>query len=69
MLGSDLHLKQQATSRRNKNARGDDSDDGAGFHFIAYMPIAGDVWKLDGLERQPHRIGLSNSTSYPARPR
>ncbi len=36
----------------------DDSvDDDAAFHFIAFVPIDGEVWKLDGLDRQPERIG------------
>ena len=29
-----------------------------GFHFIAYVPINGDVWKLDGLQRQPVNLGM-----------
>jgi ubiquitin carboxyl-terminal hydrolase L5 len=32
------------------------ADDNA-FHFIAYVPIEGDVWKLDGLDRQPSKYG------------
>ncbi|RMY75471.1 hypothetical protein D0863_02559 [Hortaea werneckii] len=28
-----------------------------GFHFIAYMPIQGHVWKLDGLDRHPQDLG------------
>ncbi|TKA27992.1 hypothetical protein B0A50_04058 [Salinomyces thailandicus] len=28
-----------------------------GFHFIAYMPIKGHVWKLDGLNRHPQDLG------------
>jgi len=30
-----------------------------GFHYVAYVPIAGAVWKLDGLQRTPVKIGLS----------
>lgn len=37
----------------------DDDDDEAAFHFIAFVPIDGEVWKLDGLNRQPERIGMS----------
>lgn len=28
-----------------------------GFHFIAYIPIKGHVWKLDGLDRFPQDMG------------
>ncbi|KAI7369186.1 hypothetical protein KC367_g5380 [Hortaea werneckii] len=28
-----------------------------GFHFIAYMPIQGHLWKLDGLDRHPQDLG------------
>ncbi|EMD00252.1 hypothetical protein BAUCODRAFT_30723 [Baudoinia panamericana UAMH 10762] len=28
-----------------------------GFHFCAYMPINGHVWKLDGLDRYPQDMG------------
>lgn len=28
-----------------------------GFHFIAYIPIEGRVWKLDGLDYYPHDMG------------
>jgi ubiquitin carboxyl-terminal hydrolase L5 len=29
----------------------------SGFHFVAYMPIGDDVWKLDGLDSFPTAIG------------
>jgi ubiquitin carboxyl-terminal hydrolase L5 len=29
----------------------------SGFHFVAYMPIGEDVWKLDGLDSFPTTIG------------
>lgn len=34
-----------------------DAEDEVGFHFIAYMPINGHVWKLDGLDRFPQDLG------------
>ena len=37
-----------------------EEEDDSGFHFIAYVPIDGEVWKLDGLDRQPEKLG-----SYP----
>ncbi|KAK6514170.1 hypothetical protein TWF506_008581 [Arthrobotrys conoides] len=33
------------------------------YHFIAYVPSGGSVWELDGLKRQPVKIGESDSTS------
>lgn len=42
-------------SKKSTKAYSDGND--AAFHFIAYMPIHGEVWKLDGLDRQPQRIG------------
>lgn len=33
-----------------------EKDDDAAFHFSAYVPIDGYVWKLDGLDRQPQRL-------------
>jgi len=35
----------------------DTTTDDDGFHFIAYMPIQGRVWKLDGLDRFPQDVG------------
>ncbi|KAL2785711.1 ubiquitin carboxyl-terminal hydrolase [Aspergillus keveii] len=59
MLNSDLHLKNEATSRRSRSKKGgrEENDDDAGFHFIAFVPALGKVWKFDGLERQPQALG------------
>ncbi|KAL2816341.1 hypothetical protein BJX63DRAFT_430349 [Aspergillus granulosus] len=61
ILNSDLHLKNEATSRRNRSKKGgrEENDDDAGFHFIAFVPALGKVWKFDGLERQPQALGPS----------
>ena len=60
MLNADLHMKNQALARKStKKAKPGRDDDDAGFHFIAYVPIADHVWKLDGLERQPQKLGIS----------
>ncbi|KAL8711118.1 MAG: hypothetical protein Q9220_004499 [cf. Caloplaca sp. 1 TL-2023] len=56
MLNADLQMKNDASSRRNSRAKGSNEDD-AGFHFIAFVPVQGKVWKLDGLERQPQNLG------------
>ncbi|KAI4202571.1 MAG: hypothetical protein LQ350_002514 [Teloschistes chrysophthalmus] len=56
MLNADLQLKNDALPRRKAKTKGTDDED-AGFHFIAFVPIQGNVWKLDGLERQPQKLG------------
>ena len=56
MLNIDLQLKNDAKSSSKKRKVGDDEDESA-FHFIAFMPINGKLWKLDGLERQPMSLG------------
>ena len=58
MLNSDLYLKNQAAAKKKKKrlVQQEGDDDDASFHFIAFVPIEGKVWKLDGLERQPQCI-------------
>lgn len=56
ILNSDLQLRWEATSKkRSKTQESNEAD--ATFHFIAFMPAMGQVWKFDGLERQPQAIG------------
>ena len=66
MLNTDLHLKSQATARAKGQM--DSSQEGGsegGFHFIAFMPIMDMIWQLDGLQRQPKRLGKSVSPCQP----
>ena len=60
MLNSDLHMKNEINAKKQlkKTPQGGNDDD-AGFHFIAYVPVDDYVWKLDGLERQPQKLGTS----------
>ena len=48
-----------STNKRKRKAPAEDdyAADDAAFHFIAYVPINGKVWKLDGLNRQPEKVG------------
>lgn len=39
------------------------AEDEAAFHFSAYVPIDGELWKLDGLDRQPQRLEKFDSSS------
>lgn len=70
MLHADLALKNEYDDRRKPKKKSQESkkkstkkshiadeDDDAAFHFIAYVPIYGEVWKLDGLDRQPQKLG------------
>lgn len=46
--------KGRAGSKKKK-----DEDNDEGFHFIAYVPVNGVLWELDGLRRQPVKLGLA----------
>ena len=39
-----------------RQGRGSGENDEA-FHFISYVPVNGVVWEVDGLRRQPVRLG------------
>lgn len=59
MLNADLLLENEATAAKGKGKKrsaGEDEHE-AGFHFIAFLPIDDQLWKLDGLERQPMCLG------------
>jgi len=50
---------EQGTSRRN-SAGSDSSADSFeenGHHFIAFVPVGDEVWKLDGMDAQPTCVG------------
>lgn len=50
--------KKAAPAKKGKVVTDDDfENDENAFHFVAYVPIHDEVWKLDGLDRQPSRIG------------
>ncbi|KXL47032.1 hypothetical protein M433DRAFT_57946 [Acidomyces richmondensis BFW] len=60
LLQADMHLKAKADRPRqdpDKGAAEADAEDEVGFHFVAYMPIQGHVWMLDGLDRFPLDMG------------
>ena len=58
MLNTDLHMKNMAKSwKRSKNGKVVANDSDAGFHFISFLPVNGELWKFDGLERQPQKLG------------
>ncbi|KAL9076400.1 MAG: hypothetical protein Q9161_001116 [Pseudevernia consocians] len=57
MLNADLLLRNEATAKKGRKRTVDEDESEAGFHFIAFMPIEDQLWKLDGLERQPMCLG------------
>lgn len=48
------HMKKKSGKRKSKSK----SDEESGFHFIAFVPVEGVVWRLDGLQRQPVSLGM-----------
>jgi ubiquitin carboxyl-terminal hydrolase L5 len=62
MLNADFALSNDASAKKSRKKADslkniEEEQDQAGFHFIAFVPIQGCVWKLDGLERQPMNLG------------
>lgn len=57
ILDADLSMSNAVTARKKPSKRAT-NDEEPGFHFIAYVPIMGSVWKLDGLEKQPTNLGM-----------
>src|ERR1700761_759320 len=53
--------KKQKTKRKNSKKAG--IDDSA-FHFVAYMPIGHEIWRLDGLDASPQRLGPCGSDNW-----
>jgi ubiquitin carboxyl-terminal hydrolase L5 len=45
--------KPKRTGSRPKKAAMDDS----AFHFVSYMPIQREIWRLDGLDENPQKLG------------
>lgn len=47
---------EAATSKRKGGKVKEENEEA--FHFIAYVPVDGVVWELDGMRRQPVRLGI-----------
>ncbi|KAL4907611.1 hypothetical protein BDW74DRAFT_110946 [Aspergillus multicolor] len=60
VLNSDFQLKYEVASKRNRSKKSgrEEHEADAGFHFIAFVPALGKVWRFDGLERQPQALGV-----------
>ncbi|KAF2813741.1 ubiquitin carboxyl-terminal hydrolase [Mytilinidion resinicola] len=44
-------------TRKRKASEAVDDDEDVPYHFIAFVPVEGSVWRLDGLDKEPSRIG------------
>lgn len=65
MLNGDFLLSNEATplaKGKKRKANNGANDNESGYHFIAFMPIDHQLWKLDGLERQPMCLGMKASS-------
>jgi hypothetical protein len=52
------HRKEKPQKRPQRKKKV--TEDEAAFHFIAYVPVNGVVWRCDGLQHQPRNLGKSN---------
>ena len=59
MLNADLQLKNDAAPRKKRRRKAQLEEDEAALHFIAFVPVEGKLWKLDGLQPQPQNLGTS----------
>ena len=60
VLNADLTLQtdyEKWVKGKKKVARRKKEEDEAGYHFVAYVPINGSVWRLDGLQKRPVNLG------------
>ena len=66
-LNADLSLssRAEASLKRTKRAKGKKKKgavrNDTGYHFIAYVPVNGHVWELDGLKSRPTKLGKATA--------
>ncbi|KAI9052522.1 hypothetical protein LZ554_003866 [Drepanopeziza brunnea f. sp. 'monogermtubi'] len=54
----DTPPKKKGTARKKAPPKKKQKDeDEPGFHYVAYVPVQGEVWRLDGLQREPVSLG------------
>ncbi|KAK9496144.1 ubiquitin carboxyl-terminal hydrolase [Lipomyces doorenjongii] len=59
-----LHLHAKRAKR--KRSTYEEEEDEETFHFIAYVPVSGAVWQLDGLRNDPVKVGeMEDICSWP----
>ncbi|KAF2000309.1 cysteine proteinase, partial [Amniculicola lignicola CBS 123094] len=57
MLQDDMKLKEKVKHVLHTSANGGGDFNDNAHHFIAFMPIDSEVWKLDGMDAQPTSMG------------
>ena len=50
------HKSKRRKGQRKRTTSVEDDEEN-GFHFVAYVPAYGKIWKLDGMERLPQTLG------------
>lgn len=58
MLNIDLVIANEYADRNKRKAK-NKTDEESAFHFNAFVPVMSDIWKLDGLDRQPQKICMN----------
>jgi ubiquitin carboxyl-terminal hydrolase L5 len=49
-------FEEQKTRMSNKKSKTSHNDNAA-FHFVTYLPIGDEIWRLDGLDAFPQKFG------------
>jgi len=61
--------RKKVTKKKTSKKKKKKDEDEAGYHFVAYVPVNGLVWRLDGLQKQPVNLGKillsQGSFAYP----
>ena len=64
ILAGDQALKDEITDAK-KGYKPVETDEEPGFHFIAFIPVQGRVWRFDGYESEPQNLGESLRATHP----
>lgn len=51
-----LIVEEKDTKKKKKDSSNEEKG-GDAYHYIAYVPVDGEVWQLDGLYPRPVKIG------------
>jgi ubiquitin carboxyl-terminal hydrolase L5 len=58
ILNVDSYLEEQFERRKKpKKKKAKTNNEESAFHFVAYLPIGDEIWRLDGLDAFPQKIG------------
>ncbi|KPI44606.1 Ubiquitin carboxyl-terminal hydrolase isozyme L5 [Cyphellophora attinorum] len=58
------HKRRRVTFGKKKTITADDYEEENGFHFVAYAPCRGTLWKMDGLEVLPRKLKEAENESW-----